>query len=138
MSGEGNLGPRQYFGVFAALMVLLLVTILLAMKHLGPANTAVAMSVATLKTFLVMAYFMHLRYAAKLAWLFAAGSAFWLAILIAGTFNDYDSRDWFTGRLGNVAPPEVTGAVGESIAAEAKQSSTPATSVDRPASEHAR
>jgi cytochrome c oxidase subunit IV len=135
MSEEQHLQPRQYFAVFAALMVLLALTIVLAMRHLGAANTPVAMAVATAKALLVMTYFMHLRHAAKLTWLFALASAFWLALLIAGTLNDYESRDWFTGRLGNVAPPDVTAAVGESIASEATEDTTPAPDVRRSASE---
>ncbi|HEX4129259.1 MAG TPA: cytochrome C oxidase subunit IV family protein [Pirellulales bacterium] len=116
---------KQYYGVFVALMVLLVVTILLAMVHLGALNTPVAMTVATIKTVLVMTYFMHLRYAARLVWLFAGAGAVWMAMLVGGTLNDYESRGWFTGRLGSVPVGEFQG-VGTSEAIQLRSGSMPA------------
>ncbi len=127
MSEQKHIGLGHYYGVFAALMVLLLVTILLAMTHLGKWNTPVAMAVATIKAVLVMTYFMHLRYAGGLTWLFAVSGGAFLVLLFAGTFNDYLSRDWFTGRLGNVPAPSVTSESLESTAAHALEHNTPAT-----------
>jgi cytochrome c oxidase subunit 4 len=116
MSEHKHMTLGQYFGVFAALMVLLVVTVLLAEVNLGSMNTTVAMVVATVKALLVITYFMHLRYAATLTWLFALSSGLWLILLIAGILNDYDSRDWFTGRLGDLpvstAPVESVPAAG--------------------------
>ncbi|HWB00149.1 MAG TPA: cytochrome C oxidase subunit IV family protein [Pirellulales bacterium] len=124
---------RQYFGVFIALMVLLALTVLLAMRHLGKFNTPVAMAVATLKTVLVVTYFMHLRYSSRLVWLFAASGMAFMVILFAGTFNDYDSRDWFTGRLGSV--PETADSIDRSHVSEWRSDSIRAPELRREASE---
>jgi cytochrome c oxidase subunit 4 len=136
MSEHKHIGLAHYYGVFAALMVLLVVTILLARVHLGNSNTAVAMAVATVKAVLVMTYFMHLRYAGGLTWLFAVSGGAFLVLLFAGTFNDYLSRDWFTGRLGNVPAPSVTSESLESTAAQALEHNTPAAETRNRAGDH--
>jgi cytochrome c oxidase subunit 4 len=52
---------RLLFGVFAALIVLTVVTVAVTQYDIGPTgNLVVAMAVATLKAGLVVAFFMHL------------------------------------------------------------------------------
>jgi cytochrome c oxidase subunit 4 len=46
------------------------------------------------KALLVVLYFMHVKYASKLTWLFVASGFFWLIIMLVITMNDYSSRGW--------------------------------------------
>jgi cytochrome c oxidase subunit 4 len=86
---------KTYVGVFAALLVLTLVTTGVAYVDLGGAwNIVVALTIAAAKTFAVALYFMHLRYASRLTVLFAGAGVFWLAILFVLTLSDYISRGW--------------------------------------------
>lgn len=84
-----------YLKVFAALMVLLILTLVVAMFALpGPGNIIVAMSVAVIKATLIILYFMHIRWSSRINWLFAGSGLLWLGILFALTFSDYFSRGW--------------------------------------------
>jgi cytochrome c oxidase subunit IV len=96
-NGEGHHGHvvvpiSLYLKVFAALMVLLVVTLLAAIPDLGPWNIVIAMTIAVAKALLVVLYFMHLRWSTKLVQLFAGAALYWLAILFVLTLNDYMSR----------------------------------------------
>jgi caa(3)-type oxidase subunit IV len=61
---------------------------------LGPLNIVVVLAIATAKALLIALYFMHLRYGDRLMWVVAAGSAFWLGILLTLTISDYLTRGW--------------------------------------------
>lgn len=88
---------RTYATVFGALLVLTGVTVLASRVNLGPLNTALALSIAGGKGFLVAAYFMHLRGGSRLTWVVAGGGFAWLLILIALTMSDYLTRGWAEG-----------------------------------------
>jgi cytochrome c oxidase subunit 4 len=81
-----------YLKVFAALFVLLIVTVLAAQVHMGVLNTPVAMIIAVAKAVLIVLVFMHVRYANPLVRIFAAAGFFWLIILFALTFSDVLTR----------------------------------------------
>src|SRR5262249_55519531 len=66
MTGAGRTSPRTYTLAFAALLVLLFLTVAMARFDLGPMNLAIALTIACLKSFLVMAFFMHLWRSRKL------------------------------------------------------------------------
>jgi len=83
---------RVYVTIFAALIVLTLVTVGVALIDLGRMNIVVALTIATGKALLVLLYFMHLRYSTRLPWLAVAGGFFWLAILILFSMSDVLSR----------------------------------------------
>jgi cytochrome c oxidase subunit IV len=90
---------RTYYGVFAALVVLLLLTVLAAELEFGATdlarsrwNLAIAAAIASTKAVLIMLFFMHVRYSTPLIWLVAFAGIFWLAILFGLTFNDYWTR----------------------------------------------
>ncbi|HEY2389287.1 MAG TPA: cytochrome C oxidase subunit IV family protein [Candidatus Binatia bacterium] len=89
-----------YFGIFATLLVLTGVTTAVAFVDLGRMNVFVALTIAVVKASLVLLYFMHLRYTARLTPLMVAIAFFWLAIMIVLTMADFVSRGWFTGLLG--------------------------------------
>jgi cytochrome c oxidase subunit 4 len=89
------ISPKVYVTVFVALLILTAVTTGVAFLDLGGVgNVAAAMTIAVVKTALVMLYFMHLRYSSYLTLLFAGAGIFWLGILIVLTVSDYLSRGW--------------------------------------------
>lgn len=102
---EHIVSRKLYFGVFAALMVGTVVTVLAAQVDFGNevVNTLIALSIAVTKAMLVVLYFMHVRYSQRLIWVIVAGGFFWLAIMMALTGSDYLSRQW-TGPSPQVAP----------------------------------
>ncbi|MCA1573318.1 MAG: cytochrome C oxidase subunit IV family protein, partial [Acidobacteria bacterium] len=57
-------------------------------------NVIVAMTIAVVKATLVVLYFMHVRYSARLIWVVVASALFWMGILFALTFSDYWTRGW--------------------------------------------
>jgi cytochrome c oxidase subunit IV len=95
--GEHHIVPLPvYYTVFAALMILLIVTLAAAAVDLGPWNIIIAMTIAVAKAALVVLYFMHVRYSSHLVQFFAGATFFWLAILFVMTLSDYFSRNWPT------------------------------------------
>lgn len=81
-----------YLAVFAALLVLLAITVLAANIHFGRWNFPVAAAIASVKAALILLFFMHVRYSSALIWLFSLAGFFWLAILFSLTLSDYLSR----------------------------------------------
>ena len=90
---EHIIPKKTYYLVFAALMVLLAVTVGIAFINLGRLNIVAAMTVATVKAVLIILYFMHVRYSSRLVWFFVGAGFFWVAILFALTLADYATRD---------------------------------------------
>jgi cytochrome c oxidase subunit IV len=92
--------PRTYLLIFAALIVLTVVTVgldVLARDNVvsvGRLQHPLALLIATVKAMLVILFFMHLWHSSKLTWTVALGSLLWLAILIGYTLTDYLSRTW--------------------------------------------
>jgi cytochrome c oxidase subunit 4 len=84
--------PRTYYKVFAALIVLTVLTVGLDFVPLGPLHTTVGLVIATVKAGLVILFFMHVLYSPKLTWAVALSSLLWLAILMSYTLTDYFSR----------------------------------------------
>ena len=83
-----------YLKVFAALMVLTVLTILAAEIDLpGSFNIILAMFIAIVKSTLVLMFFMHLYYDNKTNLLFFLGSVLFLIIFIAFTYFDIGFRD---------------------------------------------
>jgi cytochrome c oxidase subunit 4 len=91
---------KVYVAVFVALLVLLALTVAASYVPLGRFNVVLAMTVAIAKTFLVMLFFMHVRYSGRLIWIYVGVGFFWLAILLALTMSDFLTRWWppFLGR----------------------------------------
>jgi cytochrome c oxidase subunit IV len=82
-----------YLKVFAALAVLLVLTVAVAQVHLGILNTPIAMAIGLAKAVLIVLFFMHVRYAPPLVRIFAAGGFLWLAIMFVLTFSDVLTRN---------------------------------------------
>ena len=78
--------------VWAALLVLLLLSIGYAYLHGAPAKLAVGLMVAAAKIALIAEIFMELRKASALVRVTAAAGAFWLGLLFLFSFADFLTR----------------------------------------------
>ena len=95
MSDEAHVMPvKTYLTVFAALMVLTVITVAVAFVDLGPFNVMVAVTIAAVKAYVVVLYFMHVKYSNKVIWLSAVAGFIWFGLMLALTFSDYATRDW--------------------------------------------
>ncbi len=81
-------------GVWAALIVLTVLTTLISHINLGEFNIVAALFIALIKASLVVWIFMGVRFTTTLTKLFVVAGLVWLSILILLTFSDYSSRDW--------------------------------------------
>ena len=86
-----------YFTIFAALMVLTIITYYVALIDLGRLNVIVALAVAVTKAVLVVLFFMHVRYSTRLTKIVVIAGFFWLAILVVLTLADYFTRPGTSG-----------------------------------------
>ena len=85
---------KSYIGIFLTLMILTAVTVWAAFIDMGPLNTVVALTIACIKAFLVVIFFMHIKKSEKLIWLFIGLGIYWLGIMLLFTFTDYATRGW--------------------------------------------
>lgn len=87
--------PRVYYTVFAALIVLTLLTVGLSFVSFGPPiwHTLVGLAIATGKALLVVLFFMHVLYGSRLTWVVVLSTVFWLGVLMVFTLSDYLTRD---------------------------------------------
>lgn len=86
---------RIYVTIFAVLLVGTALTVLAAFYDFPwKFNTIIALTIATTKATFVVLYFMHVRYSTRLIWVIMASALFWMAILFALTFSDYQTRGW--------------------------------------------
>lgn len=84
----------MYFAVFAALMVLTVLTVWVSRIDLGAFNTAVAMLIAVVKALVVILWFMHVIHSPRMTWIIVIASFLWLGVLFVLTFSDYLTRVW--------------------------------------------
>ena len=94
---EHIVSVRVYITIFLALLVGTALTVAAAFFNFPwRLNTIVALTIAVVKATLVVLYFMHVRYSARLIWVIIASALFWMAILFAFTFSDYLTRSWLS------------------------------------------
>jgi cytochrome c oxidase subunit 4 len=86
--------PKTYLSVWAALLVLLAATIILAYVPLGPLHVVVSVGIALAKAILIVLFFMHVKYNQRLITVFVCAGFFWLAILFTLALADYMTRSW--------------------------------------------
>ena len=92
---EHIVSVRIYFVIFLTLMVGTALTVWAGFQDFpGKLNVIIALTIASVKATLVILYFMHLRYSARLVWVIFMSALFWLALLFALTFSDYWTREW--------------------------------------------
>lgn len=90
---HGHQGPHitslpVLFGVFGALIVLSIVTVLAASIDFGEMNLFVAMGIASVKALLVSLFFMHLLYDSGFNRIAFFGSFLFIAIFVGFTLMD--------------------------------------------------
>lgn len=83
---------KSYWLVWAALMLLLLLTWGVANFNLGILNPVVALVIAFIKMSLVILFFMHVKYNSPQTKVFAAAGFVWFLIMVTLTMSDYLSR----------------------------------------------
>ena len=83
---------KDYYIVYALLLVLLFATVGIAYVHLGPLNLFVAMTIAVIKAGLVIWVFMHVREASRLVLVFSGAAMVMLLICFILTMADYTTR----------------------------------------------
>jgi cytochrome c oxidase subunit 4 len=86
--------PRTYFGVWAALLILLAATVGLAYVPLGSMHVVAAVTIAFAKAILIVLFFMHVRYKPRIIVVFVCAGLFWLAIMFTLVLGDYMTRSW--------------------------------------------
>ena len=100
---EHIVSPKTYVGIFLTLMAGTAITVWAAYQNFGAFNIVIALGIATFKATLVVLYFMHARYSPKRTQLVIVCSVFWLAILLALTLVDYQTRPPQESRLARPA-----------------------------------
>lgn len=94
---EGNVHAhvapaKLYWGIFFALIVLTVLTVGLAGIHLGKANLAIAIVVASIKAALVCTFFMHLSHDNRFHAIMLVSSVLFIGIFFALVMNDTSYR----------------------------------------------
>ncbi len=97
---EREIPAATYQAVYAALMVLLVLTTGLAFIDLGGLSAPVAISIAVLKALLVLLYFMHVRWSSRMTQVYVVVGFYWLALLFGGTLGDVLTRGWLSPFVG--------------------------------------
>ena len=98
---EHVVSRKTYIVVWAALMVLMILTAGLSRINLGEWITFVALTIAVMKALLVILFFMHVRYESqKITWIVIIGGFFWLGLLLGLSMTDYLTRG-FLGVAGH-------------------------------------
>lgn len=81
-SGHDHAIPlKVYFNVLGALLVLTVITVAAARVDFGQLNTIIALGIASVKAFLVLSYFMHLKYDDRTFWVIFGTAIFGLLVL---------------------------------------------------------
>jgi cytochrome c oxidase subunit 4 len=84
---------KSYYVIWITLLILTAVTAGVAFLDLGPFNTIVALTIATMKALLVILFFMHVKDAGeRLTKVVIISSIFWLLLLLGLSLADYGSR----------------------------------------------
>jgi len=81
-----------YAKVLIVLLLLTTITVLVTYVELGPLSVSVALGIAALKVFIVLAYFMHLKFDIPMFRIMVSGIFILLALIILITFIDYTFR----------------------------------------------
>ena len=87
-----SLTQRMLVHTYLALMLLLAFAFGSYYLNLGVYNIVLNIGIAVLKTLLIMAIFMRLRFSSMMVRIAAAAGFFWLAILVLLTLSDVMTR----------------------------------------------
>jgi cytochrome c oxidase subunit 4 len=83
---------KLYLIIWAILLLLLGMTVLQASFDLHPFNLIIALAIAATKAFLVILFFMHVKWSSHVTWVFAGAAFVWLGIMLVLTTSDYATR----------------------------------------------
>ena len=83
---------QTYVKVYLALMALLVATIGAVYIDIGAFNIVLALAIAIAKTILVIMFFMHVKDASRLIWIYAFLGFFFTCHLLIGTVGDVITR----------------------------------------------
>jgi len=98
---HAHIGSYKHYGaVFMALIVLTLLTVAVASIHLGKANLAVAVVIASAKAALVCTFFMHLKDDNKFNTLILLSAITFIGVFFALTLNDTTYRETLDHQAG--------------------------------------
>ena len=101
MSQNHIVMPATYLKVLIALAVLMVLTIAAAEVHFGePYNLVIALAIAVTKMTLIVLFFMHAKYSARLTWVAVGAGFFWFVIMVMLTLADYTTRGWHSPFVG--------------------------------------
>jgi cytochrome c oxidase subunit IV len=97
--GRGHIGRPTYYRIFAALMGLMILTVLAwyvepMLQFNRVVGIAVAMAIACAKTALIVLYFMHVKVSERITQLYAGAAFVTLAIMVIIMMGDYFARGW--------------------------------------------
>jgi cytochrome c oxidase subunit 4 len=103
----GQNPKKTYYMVFAALMALLVVTVVATYIPWGSRiSIVIAMAIAIVKATLVVMYFMHVRGSSRLTKVFVVAGLAWLSILMGMTLIEYHTRPWLSGNPAMTVEPQ--------------------------------
>ncbi len=85
---------RVYVLVFLTLIVMTWVTAFVSTVDLGRLNVFVALSIAIFKASLVILFFMHVKYGARLTKFIVIAGMYWLILLLFIAMVDLWTRGW--------------------------------------------
>ncbi len=89
-----HIAPKsQLYAVFAALMVLTVLTVGVSFIDVGILNLPLALAIAVAKAMLVILIFMEVKFSSKLVQVAAGIGFLFLGILVLYTMTDYMSRN---------------------------------------------
>lgn len=92
--GLGHIVPvPTYNAVLATLMALTIVTVAVAAVDFGPFSVFVALLIATIKSSLVVMYFMHVKFEKPIIVILVIYPLVILALMILGTLGDATVRE---------------------------------------------
>jgi cytochrome c oxidase subunit 4 len=89
-------GLRTYLLIYSALMILLIATVAAAFipwQGHGRAAVTIALLIALIKSLLILLYFMHVKFSAKMVYAFAGAGFLWLGIMFTLVLSDYLTRN---------------------------------------------
>jgi cytochrome c oxidase subunit 4 len=90
---EHVVSSSLYWLIFIILIICTGLTAWIATVDLGPANTVVALVIATFKASLVVLFFMHVKYTSeKMTKAILISALFWLGLLLFLSLADFSSR----------------------------------------------
>ena len=92
-NGEHHLmSLKTHYAVIGALFCLTVITVAVAQFDFGVLNVFIALGVATVKAYFVLAYFMHLKWDSVMNRVLIGSSFFFLALLAIFVFLDEMTR----------------------------------------------